>query len=62
VVSVPHSDYTETPVPTLLTSIRSGTLVLDAEGAESYREFFRQKRIDYRKIGDAGWAVTGEKK
>src|SRR3989441_8553008 len=63
VVSVPHSDYTETPVPALLRSIRSGTLILDAEGAwESYREFFRQKRIDYRKIGDAGWAVTGKKK
>jgi nucleotide sugar dehydrogenase len=63
VVSVPHSDYTETPVPTLLRSIRPGTLVLDAEGAwESYREFFRQKGIDYRKIGDAGWAVTGKKK
>ncbi len=63
VVSVPHSDYTETPVPALLKSIRAGTLILDAEGAwESYREFFRQKRIDYRKIGDAGWAVSGKKK
>lgn len=63
VIAVPHSDYTETPVPTLLGSVRSGTLILDAEGAwESYREFFRQKRIDYRKIGDAGWATPGKKK
>jgi len=46
-----------------LKSIRSGTLILDAEGAwESYREFFRHKKIDYRKIGDAGWATTGKKK
>ena len=60
VISVPHSDYT---VPALLKSIRSGTLILDAEGAwESYREFFRHKKIDYRKIGDAGWATTGKKK
>jgi len=58
VVSVPHLEYTETPVPELLDSIRPGTFVLDAEGAwQSYRDFFRQKRIDYRKIGDAGWAL-----
>jgi len=58
VVSVPHLEYTETPVPALLKSIRRGTFVLDAEGAwQSYREFFQQKRIDYRKIGDAGWAL-----
>src|SRR5436853_7681649 len=58
VVSVPHLEYTETPVPELLDSIRPGTFVLDAEGAwQSYRDFFQQKKIDYRKIGDAGWAI-----
>ncbi len=58
VVSVPHLEYTETPVPALLKSIKSGTFVLDAEGAwQSYRDFFQQKGIDYRKIGDAGWAL-----
>ncbi len=58
VVSVPHLEYTETPVPLLLKSIKSGTFVLDAEGAwQSYRDFFQQKGIDYRKIGDAGWAL-----
>ena len=58
VVSVPHLEYTETPVPALLNSIHAGSFVLDAEGAwQSYRDFFRQKRIDYRKIGDAGWAT-----
>ena len=58
VVSVPHLEYTETPVPALLKSIKQGTFVLDAEGAwQSYRDFFQQKRIDYRKIGDAGWAL-----
>src|SRR5947199_6583090 len=63
VVSVPHFEYTETPVPALLDSIRPGTFVLDAEGAwESYRDFFHQKNIDYRKIGDAGWAIPRMKK
>lgn len=63
VVSVPHLEYTETPVPALLDSIRPGTFVLDAEGAwESYREFFHQKKIDYRKIGDAGWGIPRLKK
>ena len=63
VVSVPHLEYTETPVPALLDSIRPGTFVVDAEGAwESYRDFFHQKRIDYRKIGDAGWAIPRMKK
>src|SRR5260370_13355165 len=58
VVPVPHLEYTETPVPALLKSIRPGTFVLDAEGAwQSYRDFFQQKKIDYRKIGDAGWAL-----
>ncbi len=58
VVSVPHLEYIETPVPALLKSIKSGTFVLDAEGAwQSYRDFFQQKGIDYRKIGDAGWAL-----
>ena len=63
VVSVPHLEYTETPVPELLDSIRPGTFVLDAEGAwQSYRDFFQQKKIDYRKIGDAGWAIPRMKK
>jgi nucleotide sugar dehydrogenase len=63
VVSVPHLEYTETPVPALLKSIKPGTFVLDAEGAwQSYRDFFRQKRIDYRKIGDAGWALPRKTK
>jgi len=63
VVSVPHLEYTETPVPALLDSIRPGTFILDAEGAwESYRDFFPQKNIDYRKIGDAGWAIPRIKK
>ena len=63
VVSVPHLEYTETPVPELLDSIRPGTFVLDAEGAwESYRDFFLQKHIDFRKIGDAGWAIPRMKK
>jgi nucleotide sugar dehydrogenase len=63
VISVPHLEYTETPVPELLDSIRPGTFVLDAEGAwESYRDFFHQKQIDYRKIGDAGWATPRMKK
>jgi UDP-N-acetyl-D-mannosaminuronate dehydrogenase len=58
VVSVPHLEYTETPVPALLKSIKPGTLVLDAEGAwQNYRDFFRQRRIDYRKIGDSGWGL-----
>ena len=58
VVSVPHVDYTETPVPILLKSIRPRTFVVDAEGAwQSYRAFFDQKGIDYRKIGDAGWGL-----
>src|SRR2546422_3719883 len=58
VVSVRHLEYTETPVPALLKFIKSGTFVLDAEGAwQSYRDFFQQKGIDYRKIGDAGWAL-----
>ena len=63
VVSVPHLEYTETPVPALLDLIRPGTFILDAEGAwESYRDFFHQKSIDYRKIGDAGWAIPRMKK
>jgi nucleotide sugar dehydrogenase len=63
VVSVPHLEYTETPVPALLKCIKSGTFLLDAEGAwQSYRDFFQQKRIDYRKIGDAGWAVPRKTK
>src|SRR6267378_5004274 len=53
VVSVPHLEYTETPVPALLKFIKQGAFVLDAEGAwQSYRDFFHQKGIDYRKIGD----------
>jgi len=63
VVSVPHLEYTETPVPALLDSIRTGTFILDAEGAwESYRDFFQQKQIEYRKIGDAGWGIPRSKK
>jgi len=57
IVAVRHSEYTETPVPILTKSIRRGVLVLDAEGAwDSYRHFFKKKGIDYRRIGDAGWA------
>ena len=56
IVAVPHSEYTETPVPILTRSIRRGVLVIDAEGAwDSYRHFFKKKGIDYRRIGDAGW-------
>ncbi len=63
VISVPHLEYTETPVPALLKCIKPGTFVLDAEGAwQSYRDFFQQKQIDYRKIGDAGWAIPRVKK
>jgi nucleotide sugar dehydrogenase len=57
IVAVPHSEYTETPVPTLTRSLRRETLVIDAEGAwDSYRQFFKKKGIDYRRVGDAGWA------
>src|SRR5438094_8472512 len=57
VVSVPHLEYTETPVPLLLKSIKSGTFALDAEGAwQGYRDYFQQQQINYRKIGDAGGA------
>ena len=57
IVAVPHSEYTETPVPTLTRSLDRGTLVIDAEGAwDSYRHFFKKKGIDYRRVGDAGWA------
>ncbi len=58
IVAVPHSQYVETPMPALTKSIRKGTLVFDAEGAwESYRHFFRENGIDYRRVGDAGWAI-----
>src|SRR5260370_506939 len=57
VVSVPHLEYTETPVPALLKPIKQVTFVLDAEGAwQSYRDFFHQQGIDYRKICDAACA------
>jgi len=57
IVAVPHSEYTETPVPILTKSVRRGVLIIDAEGAwESYRHFFKKKGIDYRRIGDEGWA------
>jgi nucleotide sugar dehydrogenase len=57
IVAVPHSEYTETPVPILTKSVRRGVLVIDAEGAwDSYRHFFNKKGIDYRRIGDAEWA------
>ena len=57
IIAVPHSAYTETPVPTLTRSLGRGTLVIDAEGAwDSYRHFFKKKGIDYRRVGDAGWA------
>ena len=59
IVAVPHSEYTETPVPILTRSLRRGTLVIDAEGAwDSYRHFFKKRGIDYRRVGDAGWAST----
>src|SRR5881628_78488 len=58
VVAVAHSQYADVPVPTLLKSIKKGTLVVDAEGTwESYKHFFLENGIDYRKIGDAGWAA-----
>ena len=59
IVAVPHSEYTETPLPTLIRVLRGGTLVIDAEGAwDSYRHFFKKKGIDYRRVGDAGWASS----
>jgi len=58
VVAVAHSLYADVPVPTLLKSIKKGTLVVDAEGTwESYKHFFLENGIDYRKVGDAGWAA-----
>ena len=58
IVAVPHSEYTETPLPILTRSISRGSLVIDAEGAwDSYRHFFKNKGIDYRRVGDAGWAL-----
>src|SRR2546428_539333 len=44
IVAVPHSEYTETPLPTLIRVLRGGTLVIDAEAAwDSYRHFFKKK-------------------
>src|SRR6267143_95619 len=58
VVAVSHSQYADIPVPTLLKSTKKGTLVVDAEGTwESYKHFFLENGIDYRKIGDAVWAA-----
>src|SRR2546425_9073472 len=58
VVAVAHSLYADGPVPKLLKYIKKGTLVVDAEGTwENYKHFFLENGIDYRKVGDAGWAA-----
>src|SRR2546428_1678715 len=53
-----HFLFADGPGPKRLKSIKEGTPIVGGEGKwESYRHFFMENGIDYRKIGDAGWAA-----
>lgn len=62
IVIVPeHRIYSQTPKSTLLSNLREGQLIIDNNGVwERFREDFTKMKIDYRRIGDAGWSSINQ--
>ena len=57
VVIVPeHRLYTQTPKSIVLKNLKRGQVIVDNTGAwEGLREEFKNKGVEYHKIGDSGW-------
>lgn len=53
-----HKVYKRFPLKNLLKDLKPGVIIIDNYGNwKSYRKFFKERCIQYFKVGDAGWTL-----